>query len=255
MNIYYFTLTPIFILKVLHTKKVDHIASAWAEDKRMKRPRTDPITKGDPRKAANESLYIYRGPLFRTMSGYKFLSGSFILCGAITVPALLGVSDGAGITGAVAIGFASLLPITLQTILVPRYVARMALASALPETSGSVLDHNAQVKLSGGMIGRETTSKRSRRVRDGALKTLDDVSPETRIRVSYFTFLGPLRSRVEVLGDLQHRNGWRWVNWHSKSSGMNYYVEEQGAGPLVTKMLDITKARKETAPTTADIKS
>lgn len=178
---------------------------------------SNPITSGNK----FDPYQFYRSPMFRTMAGYKFLSGTFLLCGSFAVPALLWTGE-QGINGAIAVGLASIVPVTLQTIFVPRYVARMSLEEVTPAELQSTLPKNK--------------SKRVEKGSSAPLDILDALVPQSSIRIDYFTLLGPLRTRIEKIGDIRPHHGWRWMNWKTKT-GRGYYVDAQVAGPILRKVM------------------
>lgn len=153
----------------------------------MKKFKHNPIT----RPPSSHKHELYRGTLHRTMAGYKLISGTFLFCGCLAVPTLLCTGE-QGVPGAIAITVASLLPFTIQTILVPHYVSRI-------------------------------TIDNSRNLSPYTLTT--SITKQTNLEVSYFSLFGIKTSRETIQG-LKEVKSLRWVNYRG-NAGRNYYIDNK----------------------------
>ena len=153
-----------------------------------------------------DGIQCYRGPLTRTMAGYKLISSSFLLCGLIAVPTLLNTGD-QGILGASMVGIASILPIGLQILLVPGYVVQINLASKTKQTG---------------------------------LKVLGELNKDTKLKIHYFSHFGIVRSRITRIGDLSPVTSRRLVNY--RDSRGKYWIDSSRS-PIMAKITSISKSQ------------
>lgn len=201
----------------------------------VKQRMTDPIVAGA--RERHDPLQFYRSPLFRTMSGYKLLSGAFLLCGTVAVPALLYTGQQAGITGSLVVAAASMTPITLQTIFVPRYIARMSLVRPAPLTT--ITNTTGQTRQESRKANASSMAHST-----APIDILDSLVPQSQIRIEYFTFSGFLRTKLARIADLRPHRDFRWVNWKT-SDGLALYVDKEAAGPILKKIVRMIDRPRE----------
>lgn len=147
------------------------------------------------------------------------------MCGTLAVPALLFTGAQEGIIGAVAVGVASILPMTAQMVMVPRYVARMRL---MPPSTTSIPVLEGRQKNESRVLKKQSKAE--------SIDLLGSLALQSQIRIEYFTLFGMLKSTTETITDLKPHRGIRWINWKSSGTKLNYYVDRQVAGPVLQKI-------------------
>lgn len=201
---------------------------------RMVKIQTNPIST--PSVAKFDAFQFYQSPFLRTFTGYKFLSSTFLLCGTIAVPTLLMTGQQEGVIGAVAIGFASILPMSLQMIIVPRFVSRMRLSNLEITSKSPVTSGDQQI------VKRDLQGKANSQGKDN----LYELHKGIHIGIEYFSFLGLLKTTTEQIGHLRpYKSRFRWINWTSERTGAKYYVDEKIAGPVLRKIVRMMKYPEE----------